>query len=165
MSKLIVVSSLTLFWAFYEMSGGADFEPKQREVVSAAPWDNVAPTEPATNQVAQIASAAPETIEVSRLQTVGFQVPTTEPATAQTMVYAAAVVTEVEATPPADLRLVVGSRVNIRQGPGTNHAVIDTVSRGTQAEVIAINDAGWAQIRLSDSGKTGWMAERLLSDS
>ena len=38
-------------------------------------------------------------------------------------------------------------------------------SRGTQAEVIAINGDGWAQIRLIEGGASGWMAARLLGDN
>lgn len=64
-----------------------------------------------------------------------------------------------------DIRLVAGSRVNMRSGPGTNYAVLDTLDGGTAAEVLEVDASGWARIRLQDSGQIGWMAERLLSES
>jgi len=64
-----------------------------------------------------------------------------------------------------DLREVAGKRVNMRSGPGTNFDVLDTLNRGTQAEVIEVNADGWARIRITDSDQIGWMAERLLTNS
>ena len=73
---------------------------------------------------------------------------------------------EVATTPaqPLDIRQVAGTRVNMRQGPGTDFGVIDTLPGGTQAEVLEVAANGWARIRIIDSGAEGWMAERLLTD-
>ena len=69
------------------------------------------------------------------------------------------------ATEPAlDLRVVAGSRVNMRQGPGTNFAVMDTLDGGTEVEVLEVSDNGWARLRVVGTDEIGWMAERLLSD-
>jgi uncharacterized protein YgiM (DUF1202 family) len=51
----------------------------------------------------------------------------------------------------------------MREGPGTNFGVIDTLTGGTEAEVIEVNAEGWAYIRLVGTNQTGWMAERLLN--
>lgn len=164
MTKLMIVTCLTLFWAFYEMSGGADFEPSQREVTSVAPWDTNRPA----NQIIDALAEQPADIQVTRRQSAAYEViPVSLDNAFETpaVVYAAAEeVVEVEEVAKIDLRLVIGNRVNMRDGPSTNHLVLDTISRGTQTEVIAINSDGWVQIRLIDSGDTGWMAERLLSD-
>lgn len=64
---------------------------------------------------------------------------------------------------PLDLRAVAGSRVNMREGPGTGFGVIDTLPGGTEAEVIEVNADGWARIRIIGTNQTGWMAERLLN--
>ena len=61
-----------------------------------------------------------------------------------------------------DIRAVAGSRVNMRQGPGTNFPVLDTLDGGTQAEVLEINANGWAQIEVLNTGQIGWMSTRLL---
>lgn len=56
---------------------------------------------------------------------------------------------------------VSGSRVNMRSGPGTDFGVVVTLPEGTEAELIEARD-GWANIRVTQSGQTGWMAARLL---
>ena len=61
-----------------------------------------------------------------------------------------------------DIRAVAGSRVNMRQGPGTNFPVLDTLDGGTQAEVLEVNANGWAQIEVLNTGQIGWMSTRLL---
>jgi len=70
----------------------------------------------------------------------------------------------VAAATPLDIRAVAGSRVNMRQGPGTNFSVLDTLDGGTEAEVLEVNANGWARIQVLTTGQTGWMAERLLTD-
>jgi len=65
--------------------------------------------------------------------------------------------------PDLDMRFVSGSRVNMRSGPGTNYSVLDTLDGGTAAEVLEVDTSGWARIRLPDSNRIGWMAERLLT--
>lgn len=157
MTKFITVSSPMLFWAFYEASGGADFAPRER----------VAAEEPivieAIPEVRRAAIAPIITTPLVEQGDVRFQhtlvIRSAAPATAEVM---QAVVQETEA--PLDLRIVAGNRVNLRQGPSTTELVLQTVSKGVSAEVIAMNDDGWAQIRLTETGETGWMAARLLSE-
>lgn len=163
MTKYIIVTSLMLFWAFYEMSGGADFEPKPRvqaetEVQDkpksrnwfAQPTQTKSAAPPVTTTTALPQDDAP----VFRTSLVVIPAPTVE----------AEVVEEAEREIRADVRIVAGDRVNLRQGPSTNDAVLDTIPYGVAVEVIDLNAAGWAQIRLTDSGQVGWMAARLLSD-
>jgi hypothetical protein len=163
MTKLMIVTYLTLFLAFYEMSGGAAFEPAQREVASSAPWD----INPPANQKIDTSAEPLADIHVTQGQPVAYEVIPAgfdDEFQAPAVMYAAVEqVVEVEEVAKVDLRLVIGNRVNMRAGPSTNHLVLDTLPRGTQAEVVAINSDGWAQVRLIDSGETGWMAERLLS--
>ncbi len=65
----------------------------------------------------------------------------------------------------ADLPLVsvTGSQVNLRAGPSTDDAVLGSLVRGTQAELVVSLGNGWAQIRAVDSGLEGFMAERFLA--
>ena len=164
MPKFMIFTCLMLFWAFYEMSGGADFKPLERQITSAAPWETNRPA----NRIVEAPAVQPADIQVTQHQspaykvmlahqTNAFEPPAIVNARAEEVLEAAGVAN-------VDLRLVLGNRVNMREGPGTNHLVLATVSRGTQAEVIAINGDGWAQIRLVESGARGWMAVRLLGD-
>ena len=77
---------------------------------------------------------------------------------------AASVTAVVPAPATLELRYVDANRVNLRAGPSISDTVLDTITRGSAAEVLLLNDDGWAQIRLTDSGQTGWMATRLLSE-
>ncbi|MEJ6399314.1 SH3 domain-containing protein [Yoonia sp. 208BN28-4] len=178
MGKFIIATFLLLGWGFYELSGGAEFEPE--------PW----PTQVAAVEVEALPSSdVADAVEVTRADTtdlnnvaptqsddqqllVALQTAPAEETPGEAPVVAEAETAIVEETPqeavaeaPAalDLRAVAGSRVNMREGPGTNFGVIDTIDGGTQAEVIEVNADGWARIRLTGTNQTGWMAERLLS--
>lgn len=152
MPKLITFSCFMLFWVFYEMSGGSDFQPRDRVVMSQAPFarsdtDNRTRQRPTTTL--QIVNASYVPVETQPLGAPITPVPEKSLQSIENIM---------------EFRFVAGNRVNLREGPGTNHAVVDTLARGTSAELVASNDNGWAQIRLTETGQTGWMAERLLSD-
>ena len=157
MGRFIIFTFLLLGWSFYELSGGAEFEPEVRtakalpeDTTRAAPLMAQARIEPVVFTVAQRAEPAPE--------------PAAEVVAA--VVSPAPQSADVAAEPVrADVRAVAGNRVNMREGPGTAHPVIVTVAQGTRAEVLEVTADGWARIRLADSAETGWMAERLLTDS
>ncbi|WP_342077079.1 SH3 domain-containing protein [Yoonia sp. SS1-5] len=166
MPKFIIFSSLVLFWGFYELSGGADFEPLAREAVAASepaktedtftlvPETALATSAPAPVEDVQLASAeiVPDAlIEAAPQQDIVEPTPVAAPEP------------ETEDTPV--IYEVAADWVNMRDGPSTDYAVLTTVPRGTAAELIEVNADGWAQVRLQDSGETGWMAKRLLSDS
>ncbi len=193
MKKFIVLTFLFMGWAFYELSGGSDFEPKVNRA-------------PEAEQIAQ----AEETIFVApRSEDVAAQVPTTQvsqsqdnPA-AQPLAQAAeadvvlaavtpSLVGSVQPTPKSELtklgptseslaaqqtlgaqtlssatgldfRRVDGSRVNMRSGPSTNNGVIATLARNTEVEVLEVPGNGWVQLQVLSTGQIGWMAERLLT--
>lgn len=64
-----------------------------------------------------------------------------------------------------DVRSVSGNSVNVRGGPGTNHAVVSRLRRGDKVEILADPGNGWVQLRPVNGGAVGWMADFLLSDS
>ena len=190
MSKFIVGTFLILGWTFYVLSGGADFVPEERAVAEAesiiVEEMEVATVEP----VAEVAAEPEAEFLVTRADTsVLLDLSTaelTQPAVdsvdetvvvvedevvedqpAVEAVLASIIEEAVEEAPVQDLdiRTVAGSRVNMRSGPGTNYAVLDTLDGGTEAEVLEVDATGWARIRLQDTGTIGWMAERLLSES
>lgn len=164
MARFMIVTFAFLGWAFYELSGGAEFEPAEvaksplnelQEVVArAANAPATAPVAVVSTQSAQIelASAAVETTPQASLAVVlGEAAQQVEPE-----------VTEVAAAPVADIRFVNGNRVNVRNGPGTNYSVVAQLNRDAEAVVLQSDGNGWVKIRVADTGGIGWMAERLL---
>ncbi|WP_283643996.1 SH3 domain-containing protein, partial [Marinovum algicola] len=63
---------------------------------------------------------------------------------------------------PRDLRSVNGSRVNLRDGPGTGFGVLGTLARGTEVEVLEDPGAGWVRLQVVPEGQIGWIADFLL---
>lgn len=57
---------------------------------------------------------------------------------------------------------VVTSNINVRSGPGTNYAVVDTVRRGTQVDVQQCQGS-WCYI--AKAGPDGWVSASYLSAS
>lgn len=169
MPKLITFSCFMMFWVFYEMSGGADFEPRERVIVSQAPFAKPGtvrqpldrPTNAALVTNAEFTPVETEVLPAAMPVAFAISAPALPSQDVVTTAVAEPAQPEVA---PLDIVVVSGSRVNFRRGPGTNHAVLDTLAKGTKAELIGTNDNGWARIRLIDSAQMGWMAESMLSD-
>ena len=162
MGKFIIVSFLALGLAFYEFSGGSDFVPEQRVEIAQADSVQQAPRVQAANIQVTRSNAASLIALNPSVTTVSLDI---TPATPAIVVdEPAAQVVEVVAA-PLDIRTVGGTRVNMRQGPGTNFGVLDTLDGGTQTEVLEVNSDGWARVQVLNTGQIGWMAERLLTDS
>ncbi len=179
MGKFIILSFLALGAVFYEMSGGAEFEPEFRAPIDVAQTDLAPTATPAdepevtrANTGSLIQIAAPSDIVTTEqtpivAQPVAFNAPLPAGEVIITPAPSAPVqnVEEVSAAVATlDLRAVAGDWVNMRSGPSTSYDVLDTLPRGTQAEVIEVDAEGWARIRVTNTGQEGWMAERLLSD-
>lgn len=160
MTRFIVLTFGFLGWGYYELSGGADFVPEVATVEI---------TEPAEAVVAQVVAPAvePEVAQdiVARAETETLMTLAAayEPQPAEeTQPDIVDVIPEVAVQ---DMRSVAAERVNMRSGPGTGYRVLDTLPRGTEAEVLEVNADGWARVMIFQTGQEGWMAERLLGDS
>ncbi|WP_407494982.1 SH3 domain-containing protein [Pseudooceanicola sp. MF1-13] len=190
MSKFIFLTFIFLAWAFYEMSGGQDFEPmvptaeaepakKDAIQVSTRSEDAatdttpvIAPkaTQPAVTRVAfsqpnfdlrtpneeELAAVDPAVLAsfgnvVGREQ----EAPGAAPASG-------AIEVAVDNVGP-DMRSVTGNRVNMRNGPGTNYSIVGRLARGDEVEVLSDPGNGWLKLRVSESGRIGWMADFLLT--
>ena len=180
MMKTATATMFVLFWVFYEVSGGAEFTPRERVVVSQAPWVLREQEERriAQAQVAQSAAVADvvstplaPVATAPQVQQVSFTFENAEQVTpAAVLTQDVAAVAPRIATPRApapvatlpETFLVSGSRVNLRAGPGTGHAVVDTLLQGTQVERLSVTDAGWMEIRLTAGGTIGWMSADYL---
>lgn len=150
MNKFIIFTFFMLGLGFYEMSGGADFVPETRPQPQIASITVNEPTVPFDE---------PQVTRAAAIELPAF----TAEAEVTPASFDTTPVPEVE-TMPADIRSVAGARVNMRTGPSTNYAVLDTLTRGTETEVIEITADGWARVRVSTTNQVGWMAARLLSD-
>ena len=63
------------------------------------------------------------------------------------------------------LSTVTGRGANVRFGPGTTFAVLDSLLAGDQVLVVdeTTPTAGWSKIRIEGDGVEGYVASRLLS--
>lgn len=179
MPTYILVTLMFLGWAFFELSGGRDFDP---DAAAATRMAERQASDKALN--ARIAAAPPAKLPAPRPAEIEPQlaVARVEAATNQTPVVQgslASVVIEPAATPEAvpepapetdtgtnvlvqDLRLVRPNRANMREGPGTNNPVLATLDRGTRVEVLGDPTGGWVQLRVIENNLIGWMAQSLL---
>ncbi|NEY89635.1 SH3 domain-containing protein [Tabrizicola oligotrophica] len=70
-------------------------------------------------------------------------------------------------TPPeGQIFYVNAASVNVREGPGKDHAVIDRLPRGEAVLVLVPADSpdGWSLIRIEGDGLQGYVAARLLTE-
>ncbi|AHC99450.1 ligand-binding protein SH3 [Leisingera methylohalidivorans DSM 14336] len=68
-----------------------------------------------------------------------------------------------EPEPEKDIRQIRASRVNMRQGPGTNYPVIARLLGGDEVIVFEDSGTGWLHLRAPGKGKVGWIAASLVS--
>ncbi len=191
MGKFIIGTFGILAWAFYVLSGGASFTPETR-VAAAAPAQPLAEQTPPADVVALITPLAPETVEPAQAPVAVDPVTMTPPPAIESAQDATPIAVSATTTPafagsdtnvigiapsftslsapaPASpdmttLREVAGRAVNMREGPDTSYAVLDTLPQGTQTEVIESDGTGWVRVRVVGTGQMGWMAERLLTN-
>lgn len=185
MGKFIVFTFLMLGIVFYEMSGGEEFEPELREPIEVA-QTQLEPVETPVSQPEVTRADTASLIQISAPASTAPSIPAPAPAIAEPVSFGGplpageviitpapaapaqdttVVVEQIAAAPINDIRSVAGDRVNMRSGPSTDYRVLDTLPRGTEAEILEVDAEGWARIRLMATGQEGWMAERLLTDS
>lgn len=206
--RFVIISFAVLGFAFWELSGGADFEPRglrpaKPERVAAQPAAKPEPlvqVEPAklvakvsltpyTPGPTPVEKAAPTsqeqlerlararaslnkgltlfdddaaqggTLTLASLEggilALGVEPGEPEPeSTPQTFTYD---------RPAPDLREITGSRVNMRDGPGTLYPVISRLTLGHKVEVLDDSGTGWLRLRVLPEQQIGWIAASLVS--
>lgn len=188
MNKYVVIAFAFMGVWFYEASGGSDFVPGSNSLVVFAEPKPVAPRpEPRVDRVARadtggsLTSVTPARV-VPAPQPVGstaglsFARGTAVPETAPTEVAVAVEVPVTEAEPrpvqaetapvvdaEPDYRFVEGDRVNLRGGPGTDHAVVGRLLRNDMVQVLQDNGDGWLQLLVPATGEEGWIADWLVT--
>lgn len=177
MNKYILIAFAVMAVSFYELSGGADFEPGDTSLVVFATPKPVAPTpDPQPPVVARADTSNTDLTDVvptrAIIQPVGVDAQSgTTPSRTEPAVETAAVVQEpVQVVAPApepevqpDFRFVDGDRVNLRGGPGTDYAVVGKLLRNDMVEVLKDEGNGWLHLRVRATGDEGWMADWLLT--
>ncbi|MBU2992635.1 SH3 domain-containing protein [Octadecabacter sp. 1_MG-2023] len=161
MKSYVLLTFGFMGWAYYEMSGGSDFVPVETVTAAVVIQEDQAP-----EIVTRASSPTLLALSTSNIvssddvnEAVAANVDVTESDEAVVVLAAAPVV-----APKLDIREVMGSRVNMRMGPGTDFEVITTLNPGTELEVLNVNADGWANVATVDRGIEGWMAARLLTE-
>lgn len=62
----------------------------------------------------------------------------------------------------ADIRSISGTRVNMRQGPGTTYPVMARMQLGDKVEVLSDPGNGWLRLRDMSDMRIGWIAKSLV---
>lgn len=223
--RLIILSFLVMGWVFYELSGGAEFEPRgvrppkpERQVAAARPAPPLkldppvlAPRKfrmddpdaevisqerriaalkaqqeeraarlaeirgelgdslgngyggglvfypgPGSAGGAEAGSAGAGGIELSSLEQGAAGLHEAAPAPA------AAPAPPAVPEPEPDIREVTGTRVNMRDGPGTIYAVTARLNIGHEVEVLGDSGTGWLRLRTMPERQIGWVAASLI---
>lgn len=173
MWRLILISFGFVGWGFYELSGGSAYEPRPDSIQASGFSVFRAPTPVLTQTAkARTVTAPPEVTRVSLdltdLPRVNVSLPSiAAPAGVQPAFEKARIVTaavdQPEPEPHPDIRAISGLVVNMRNGPGTGYNVLTKLRRGERVEVVGDNGAGWLKLRVTSSGRVGWMADRLVT--
>jgi len=73
---------------------------------------------------------------------------------------------EVAEPPQGKLFYIAADSVNVREGPGKDHAVIDRLPKGEAVLVLEQGEGpdGWSLIRIEGDGVQGYIAARLLTE-
>ena len=61
-----------------------------------------------------------------------------------------------------DIREISGTRVNMRDGPGTIYPIIGKASIGQQVEVLSESGTGWLRLRVLPEQQVGWISASLV---
>lgn len=64
--------------------------------------------------------------------------------------------------PQKDMREISGTRVNMRDGPGTIYPIIAKAAIGQRVEVLGDSGTGWLRLRLYPDQRVGWIASSLV---
>lgn len=228
MTRFVFLSFLFMGWAFYELSGGADFEPRgvrppkpERHATTDRSFSNRKPFVKPTSGLRPIevtslvakpaiarrkpiqpvqAVAEPEIVtaaeSAARLDQVRTSLsqgltmfsesdPARQPLTLVSLEQGVAGIQVVApaddqtdldtgvdqvtdpvaiwTVPAADIREVTGTRVNMRDGPGTIYPILARLTIGQEVEVLGDSGTGWLRLRMMPGRQIGWVSASLVS--
>lgn len=173
MYKFMFVTTAMFSWAFYEMSGGADFTPAVKVIQEQTPVSAEVEHSAPEAVIGQAPKVTPRIQMINGVEYVDFKnpiilpapgaIPTPQPDGQISQASFGGTQPAVQESAARDLRIVLGNNVNVRLGAGRAHPVLTTVPSGTEAEMLE-QRGDWVNIRLLETGETGWMAAWLISD-
>lgn len=158
----------------------AEAKPVARSVTPRAEEVDTAESDDKTPELDQVRSSLsagltlmPSSNPTGTLQLVSLELGATGLSTGPTDDTAPAPVTEVLTeeeevalqVPEPDLREVTGTRVNMRDGPGTIYPVVARLNIGTSVEVLSDSGTGWLRLRTLPNRQLGWISASLVSKS
>jgi hypothetical protein len=184
--KFIIIAFGFLGFAFYELSGGSDFDGEALRL-SRVDTSSIQKGLPKITVAESMMADTPTNLAVTRA---AFSMVSTDNLAAQAEITqdssaptqdedpASAIVlpsliassqsvatSQVPLTAnDQDLRLVTGNLVNVRGGPGTHFDVVGKLTLGAEVVVLAENGDGWVEMRSLDGATLGWMADFLLNE-
>jgi uncharacterized protein YgiM (DUF1202 family) len=148
MIRLILLLSAVLFLTL--QVAGRDFGQKRPGLMAAQETGIAAPATPP-----QQAAAQPEVYVPTNL-------PVVQPLPKTALLQSAPTVIAVQ-DEEFEVRYVTAKSVNVREGPSTDFAVVDRLSKGDAARVIAEEENGWVLILIEGDGIEGYVSGRLLA--
>jgi len=188
MKTFILLTFGFLGFAFYQMSGGSEFEPASvrleqaepavQEITEAAQAPAPSPTETATAtasitkidstpSVTRVALNLTDVVTAAAQATQPAETPTTarildSSETPQIILPSLITTTNLDAF-SGDIRTVSGNSVNVRGGPSTNYGIVSKLERGETVRILEDNGDGWVRMQPLEGGEAGWMADFLLT--
>ncbi|WP_238365527.1 SH3 domain-containing protein [Mesobacterium pallidum] len=176
MKRFIFLTFGFMAWSFYELSGGADFQPPERPRPLLAEIKKIDPTPVVSTQAStpRVTMAPQPTSEQTAAAVTLASLSVDETAEKPVVSDSAALKLDADkvatltrpaaeaAAAPSDMRTVTKTRVNMRNGPGRDYSVLAKLEQGDQVEVLSDNGDGWVKLRTAE-GRVGWMADFLLS--
>ena len=172
MWKYLFLCFAMLGWAFFELSGGQDFEPALATSVAevAAPTDDVDPIDRSFDreEVARAATNALRSIEfdehaeaVSRVNVEANATLWKVSADTETSAIIENILNDVvpvvAANVPSDENLYVVSvnRANMRNWPSTRNGIIVKLERGTAVKLLPSSSGSWVKLRVVETNRVG----------
>lgn len=184
MWRLIIVLFLALGFAFYELSGGSDFQPpeleKRASVESPIEQEVIDPFVRADQNNSQFALLDKADVPTQDIvsdanseEVVGralWDVPALGSDSLDLGSLQASLVSLDLAEAPVnvtdsidDVREVAGNRVNLRNGPGTQYGVLSKLTRGEKVAILQEPGNGWLKLRVVETNRIGWLAASLVN--
>ena len=172
MWKYLLLCFVMFGWAFFELSGGQDFEPAVATSISevVAPSDDVDLIDRSFDreEVARAATDALRSIEFDDHAVAAAPINVVTDAalwkvSADTETSAIIedilddVVPVVAANVPSDENLYAVSvnRANMRNGPSTRNGVIAKLERGTAVQLLPSSSGSWVKLRVVETNRVG----------
>lgn len=180
MWKYFVLCFFALGWAFFELSGGQDFEPQTItpavNVSSAAEVAEVIDREFDVENVAQAASTALRDINFDHSAELVTRADTFVPNQLWKVSTGSQLDSTIindldeipmlspDETPDSDnIYTVAVNRANMRNGPSTRNGVVAKLERGTAVQVLPSQSGQWVKLRVVDTNRVGWISKTLLA--